>query len=64
MVILFINHSELKKCLVLLEKASNDKDYKMCATLTKEFKKLRKSFSLSDAVLVLKFYMPDLFTRL
>jgi len=26
---------ELKKCLVLLEKAANERDFKMCATLTK-----------------------------
>ena len=44
---------ELKKSLVLLEKAATDKDFKVCATLTKNLKKLRKQFSLSDSLLVL-----------
>jgi hypothetical protein len=55
---------ELKKSLVLLEKAANDKDFKVCATLTKNLKKLRKLFSLSDALLVLQHYNPDLYGRL
>lgn len=54
----------MKKNLVLLEKASKDKDFKMTATLTKNLKKLRKSYSLSDAVLVISYYLPDLFMRL
>lgn len=55
---------ELKKNLVLLEKASKDKDFKMAGTLTKNLKKLRKMFDLPDAVLALSFYLPDLFMRL
>ena len=55
---------ELKKNLVLLEKASKDKDFKMAGTLTKNLKKLRKMFDLSEAVLALSFYLPDLFIRL
>lgn len=55
---------ELKKNLVLLEKASKDKDFKMAGTLTKNLKKLRKMYKLSDAVLALSFYLPDLFMRL
>jgi hypothetical protein len=55
---------ELKKTLVLLEKASVDKDFRSCGILTKNLKKLRKSYNLSDALLVLQFYMPDLFNRL
>ena len=55
---------ELKKNLVLLEKASTDKDFKMTATLTKNLKKLRKLFELPDVVLALSFYLPDLFMRL
>jgi len=55
---------ELKKNLVLLEKAGKDKDFKMAATLTKNLKKLRKMFDLSEAVLALSFYLPDLFIRL
>jgi len=47
---------ELKKSLVLLEKAATDKDFKICATLTKNLKKLRKLFSLSDALLALQHY--------
>jgi 26S proteasome regulatory subunit N3 len=62
------NHSllflELKKNLVLLEKASKDMDFKMTATLTKNLKKLRKMYELPDAVLVLSFYLPDLYMRL
>lgn len=54
----------MKKNLVLLEKASKDKDFKMAATLTKNLKKLRKMYELPDAVLVLSFYLPDLFMRL
>jgi hypothetical protein len=50
--------------LVLLEKASKDMDFKMTASLTKNLKKLRKMYDLPDAVLVLSFYMPDLFMRL
>ena len=55
---------ELKKNLVLLEKASKDKDFKMAGTLTKNLKRLRKMYDLSDAVLALSFYLPDLFMRL
>jgi hypothetical protein len=55
---------ELKKNLVLLEKASKDKDFKMAASLTKNLKKLRKMYDLPDAVLALSFYLPDLFMRL
>jgi hypothetical protein len=55
---------ELKKNLVLLEKASKEKDFKMTASLTKNLKKLRKMYELPDAVLALSFYMPDLFMRI
>jgi len=55
---------ELKKTLVLLEKAAIDKDFKACAALTKNLKKLRKIFTLSDSLLVLKHYNSDLFNRL
>lgn len=55
---------ELKKNLVLLEKASQDKDFKITASLTKNLKKLRKMFELPDAVLALSFYLPDLFMRI
>ena len=55
---------ELKKSLVLLEKAATDKDFKVCATLTKNLKKLRKQFSLPDSLLVLQHYNPDLYNRL
>ena len=55
---------ELKKNLVLLEKASKDKDFKMTATISKNLKRLRKTYELPDAVLVLSFYLPDLFMRL
>lgn len=55
---------ELKKQLVLLEKAAIEKDFRQTGILTKNLKKLRKSFNLPDALLVLKFYMPDLFNRL
>ena len=48
----------------MLEKASNDKDFKMTATLTKSLKRLRKLFELPDVVLALSFYLPDLFMRL
>lgn len=58
------NSQELKRCLVLLEKAASEGDFKACGVLTKEFKKLRKLFSLSDSVLVLSHYLPDLYTRL
>jgi hypothetical protein len=56
--------SEMKKSLVLLEKAANDKDFRICASLTKNLKKLRKMCSLSDSLLILKHYLPDLFNRL
>lgn len=52
-IILLTSLIELKKSLVLLEKAATDKDFKVCATLTKNLKKLRKQFSLSDSLLVL-----------
>ncbi|CDW73499.1 probable 26s proteasome non-atpase regulatory subunit 3-like [Stylonychia lemnae] len=55
---------EFKKVMVLLEKAAKDKDYKLAASLTKQFKKLRKLLNLSDTVLILKHYIPDLFQRL
>jgi hypothetical protein len=50
--------------LVLLEKATNEKDLRQCGVLTKNLKKLRKQFNLSDALLVLKHYCPDLYNRL
>ena len=49
---------------MLLEKASSDMDFKLTASLTKNLKKLRKMYTLPDAVLVLSFYMPDLYMRL
>ena len=54
----------MKKNLVLLEKASKDKDYKMTASITKNLKKLRKMYDLPDACLVVSFYLPDLYMRL
>lgn len=55
---------ELKKNLVLLEKASKDMDFRQTASLSKNLKKLRKMYDLTDAVLVLSFYLPDLYMRL
>ena len=55
---------ELKKNFVLLEKAAVDKDFRMAGVLTKNLKSLRKAFSLCDVLLVLKFYLPELHTRL
>ena len=63
----FINNNfiiELKKNLVLLEKASKDKDFRITATISKNLKKLRRMFDLQNTVLVLSFYLPDLFMRL
>jgi hypothetical protein len=63
----FINDDliiELKKNLVLLEKASKDKDFRITATISKNLKKLRRMFDLPNTVLVLSFYLPDLFMRL
>ena len=48
----------------MLEKASQEKDFKMTASLTKNLKKLRKLFELADVVLVFSYYLPDLFMRL
>lgn len=55
---------ELKKSLVLLEKAAKEHDARMTSSLTKNFKKLRKLYTLPDALLVLKHYLNDLFSRL
>lgn len=55
---------ELKKNLVLLEKASKDKDFKSTAAIAKNLKKLRKMFDLPDAVLALSYYLPDLHMRI
>ena len=55
---------ELKKNLVLLEKASKEKDFKLTASLSKSLKKLRKLFNLGDIVLVVSYFLPDLFMRL
>lgn len=62
--IILLYFLELKKQLVLLEKAGKEKDFKTCATLTKNFKKLRKLLSLSDIMYVYNHYLPDLFRRL
>lgn len=64
MVTYLFDTLELKKSLVLLEKASNEKDFRQCGVLTKNLKKLRKSFLLADALLALKFYLPNLSDRL
>jgi hypothetical protein len=50
--------------MVLLEKSGKDKDSRLASSLTKNLKKLRKVFALSDVVLILKHYLPDLFKRL
>lgn len=50
--------------MVLLEKAGKEKDLKLAGSLTKNLKKLRKSLALSDAVLILSHYIPDLYRRL
>lgn len=50
--------------MVLLEKASKEKDFKLTASLTKNLKKLRNKFSLSDIVLIISYFLPDLFMRL
>ena len=50
--------------MILLEKASKEKDFKLTASLSKTLKKLRKQFSLSDIVLVISYFLPDLFFRL
>ena len=42
---------ELKKNLVLLEKAGKDIDFKMTAALSKNLKKLRKMFELAEILL-------------
>lgn len=39
-------------------------DFKTTGALTKNLKKLRKMYELPDAVLVLSFYLPDLYMRL
>jgi len=49
---------------VLLEKAATEKDFRQCGLLTKNLKKLRKSYSLQDALLVFHYYLPDLYSRL
>jgi 26S proteasome regulatory subunit N3 len=49
--------------LVLLEKGAKDKDYKLCAALTKKFKKLRKDLSISDVMLLFEFFLPELHRR-
>lgn len=54
---------ELKRVLVLLEKGAKDKDYKMCAALTKKFKRLRKEFSIGDVMLAFEFFLPELHRR-
>ncbi len=50
--------------MVLLEKAAKEKDFKVCAALTKKLKGLRVAFTLHDAVLILNHYIPDLYKRL
>ena len=55
---------ELKKSLVLLEEAAKEHDARMTSSLTKNFKKLRKLYTLPDTLLVLKHYLNDLFSRL
>lgn len=47
-----------------MEKAAGEGDFKACGVLTKEFKKLRKLYTLSDSVLALSHYLPDLYKRL
>lgn len=55
---------ELKKCLVICEKAAKEFDFRSLTVLTKEFKRLRRLFSLPDVVLVLQFYLKDLAAKL
>lgn len=54
---------ELKRVLVLLEKGAKDKDYKLCAALTKKFKRLRKDLSIGDVMLAFEFFLPELHKR-
>ena len=55
---------DFKRVLVLLEKGAKDKDYKLCGTLTKKYKKLRKDLSINDVVLLLKYFLPELYKRI
>jgi len=54
---------DFKRVLVLLEKGAKDKDYKLCAALTKKFKKLRKDLTIHDVMLLFEYFLPELHKR-
>jgi 26S proteasome regulatory subunit N3 len=53
-----------KRVMILMEKAAKEKDYKLSAALTKKYKPLRKELSLGDVMLLLEFFLPELFKRI
>ena len=55
---------ELRKQLILLEKAVADKDTKTCGVVARNYKRIREELSLKDVGLIYDYYMPELSEKL
>ena len=55
---------ELRKQLILLEKAVQDKDTKSCRVVARNYKRIREELSLKDVGLIFDYYIPDLASKL
>lgn len=51
---------EIRKQLILLEKAVEVKDTKTCGVVARNFKRIRAEFSLKDVGLVYDHYLPEI----
>ena len=59
-----MNCIEVRKQLILLEKAVADKDTKTCGVVARNFKRIRSEFSLKDVGLLYDHYLPDLAAKI
>lgn len=55
---------EIKRSLVLLEKAVKDKDLKQCAAIQRGFKWIWKEISLKDVGQIFEYFLPHLAARM
>jgi len=61
---LYFAFIELRKQLILLEKAVQDKDTKSCRVVARNYKRIREELSLKDVGLIFDYYIPDLASKL
>lgn len=62
--LMLILHVELRKQLILLEKAVSDKDSKACGVVARSYKRIREELSLKEVGLIYDHYLPVLSAKL